>query len=80
MCESLPHSVPACRNGVTGTPGRRRHAPVDGDQTSPCLLPVPPLHEPPSVSTAPSCSGVLELWPRVMFILPELDHAPVAGS
>ena len=30
-------------------------------QTSPCLLPAPPLHDPPSVNTEPSASGVLAL-------------------
>jgi hypothetical protein len=44
----------------TGTPVRRCQ-PVAALQRSPCLLPRPPLHEPPSVNTEPSCVSVLAL-------------------
>ena len=43
-----------------GTPLRRRQ-PAASVHTSPCLLPTPPAHEPPSVSTLPSASTVLAL-------------------
>src|SRR5690242_4827368 len=53
--------------------------PVVGDQSSPSLGPIAPLHEPPMVKTLPFDRVTAELYPRAIFRSPLSAQEPVAG-